>query len=53
MSRRTKAELERENAQFRGKLEALYDELGEFLEVDDSDEEESDEGDEDEDETDE
>lgn len=43
MPRVTKAELERENAELRDKLLSVYDELGDFLEIDgedgDSDEE--------------
>jgi len=50
MGRATKAELELENAEYRAKLEEVYDSIGEALgldanSVDDEDEEEDDETD--------
>ncbi len=37
MPRTTKAELERDNAELRDKLQSVYDELGEFLGIDEED----------------
>jgi hypothetical protein len=45
MSGKTKAQLELENGKYRAKLEGLYDNLGDFLGIDDEDDDEE-EGDE-------
>ena len=47
MPRVTKAELERENAELREKLLSVYDELGDFLEIEDEDGDPDEEEDED------
>lgn len=39
MSGKTKAQLELENGQYRAKLEGLYDNLGDFLGIDDEEDE--------------
>lgn len=40
MAQKTRAQLQLENKEYRGKLEAIYDNLGEFLGVDDGEEHE-------------
>lgn len=45
MSGKTKAELELENGKYRAKLEGLYDNLGDFLGVDEEEEEDDEEND--------
>ena len=46
MPRRTRAELDVENADLRERLETIHEELSDYFDSDDEDEDESDEGDE-------